>query len=305
VGSLTSGIRRFNRGLVRVDCVPVLDPLAALPACERSARYPRTWPGPRCDLLAAGVIALPAGSAYAFDNRRRDEDAAVVQVSLDGEGRFDDGGRWRALRPGDAFAVALPSATGYAAHPGRAWRFAYLYLGGELGLALVRALAARRGHVFALPPGDPARAAIADVIRLLRGASRDDEAAVCSALYAALLQLQPRAPIGPPAAMAAARACAEQRHSDAGLDVAQLARAAGCSRWHLARRFAETFGIGPAAYVLELRLRTAQRLLAASDAPLAEVARGAGFGDPLHFAHAFRRHVGMPPGAFRRQLRSR
>lgn len=302
---LSGGNPAFNPGFVPLGCVFVRDSLEALPLCERAARYPRTWDGPRCDLLAAGVIALPAGSGYAFDNRRRHEQAAVVQATIAGGGRFDDGGRWRDLLPGDAFAVDLPSATGYAAHPGRPWRFAYLYLGGELGRALVRSAVARRGHVFALPPGDPARAALADVIRLLRTAARDDEAAVCSALYAVLVRLQPRPPAEPPAAVAAARACAEARHTDPLLGVADLARAAGCSRWHLARRFAAACGLGPAAYVLELRLRTAQRLLADGDAPLAEVARAAGFGDPLHFAHAFKRHLGMPPGAYRRQVRSR
>ena len=81
-----------------------------------------------------------------------------------------------------------------------------------------------------------------------------------------------------------------------------LARVAGLSRFHFSRAFHNAMGEPPLAYVGRKRLETAKRLLRATEEPVAEVGRRAGFKSASHFAGCFRRHAGMAPSQFRRQL---
>ena len=61
-------------------------------------------------------------------------------------------------------------------------------------------------------------------------------------------------------------------------------------------------GEPPLAYVGRRRLETAKRLLRNSEIAVGEVARRSGFASPSHFSDSFRRHTGMAPSQFRRQL---
>jgi len=82
------------------------------------------------------------------------------------------------------------------------------------------------------------------------------------------------------------------------------ARAAGRSREHAARRFREWFGISPAGFVREQRLRRALAILR-SDASLAQVATQAGYADQPHLTRSMRDALAMTPARLRREGRSR
>lgn len=79
----------------------------------------------------------------------------------------------------------------------------------------------------------------------------------------------------------------------------ELAKAAHRSRFELIRRFKAVFGLTPHRFLLQSRVRGAQRLLEASAAPLADVALAAGFYDQSHFIRQFKRQVGLTPSAYR------
>jgi AraC-like DNA-binding protein len=82
--------------------------------------------------------------------------------------------------------------------------------------------------------------------------------------------------------------------------VQSLAKAVGLSRAALARRFAAALGVSPIAYLTELRLMLAARLLTDSDRTLVEVATHVGYESEFAFSRAFKRRHGLPPLAFRR-----
>ncbi|MEF2070124.1 AraC family transcriptional regulator [Consotaella aegiceratis] len=85
---------------------------------------------------------------------------------------------------------------------------------------------------------------------------------------------------------------------DVGLDA--LAEAAGASdRFQLARAFRTAYGTSPHAYLVQLRLAEARRLLKENVAP-ADAAFAAGFADQSHLGRWFRRAYGMTPAAYRR-----
>lgn len=83
--------------------------------------------------------------------------------------------------------------------------------------------------------------------------------------------------------------------------VESLGEAAGLSRAAFARRFATTVGEPPLAYLTRWRMITAARHLREGDAPIAAVARHAGYGSEFAFAKAFKREYGTAPGRYRRE----
>jgi AraC-like DNA-binding protein len=68
----------------------------------------------------------------------------------------------------------------------------------------------------------------------------------------------------------------------------------------LLRAFRDETGLPPHAYLNQLRVRRARRLLDGGLAP-ALVAVQAGFADQAHLTRHFKRVVGLPPGAYQRE----
>lgn len=82
--------------------------------------------------------------------------------------------------------------------------------------------------------------------------------------------------------------------------VAQIARAVGVHRVHLARTFRDHYEIPIATYIRRLRLEWSATALLEEGRPLAAVALEAGFADQSHFTRAFKQYVGVTPGEYRR-----
>jgi AraC-like DNA-binding protein len=70
---------------------------------------------------------------------------------------------------------------------------------------------------------------------------------------------------------------------------------------HFARSFKASFGVPCHRWLTEHRIQRAQELLAAKDAPLAEIADQCGFSDQAAFTRTFHRLVGVAPGQWRRE----
>jgi AraC-like DNA-binding protein len=83
--------------------------------------------------------------------------------------------------------------------------------------------------------------------------------------------------------------------------VPELAAAGGMSRAAFARVFRDTLGQAPLQYLTDWRMTLARDHLRASELSLASIAATVGYSSPYAFAAAFRRHHGIPPGAWRRQ----
>lgn len=79
--------------------------------------------------------------------------------------------------------------------------------------------------------------------------------------------------------------------------LADVASAAGCSRFVAYRAFRSRYGVPPSEYQRLLRLRTARRALA-DGAALADAAAVSGFADQAHLTRWFRRCYGITPGAY-------
>ena len=81
--------------------------------------------------------------------------------------------------------------------------------------------------------------------------------------------------------------------------VASLASEVGMSRSAFADRFHEVVGDTPMQYLIGWRVRKAASLLRGGEVSIAEVASRVGYQSDVAFAKAFKRAMGMTPGAFR------
>lgn len=83
------------------------------------------------------------------------------------------------------------------------------------------------------------------------------------------------------------------------LTLKELSDVAQISPYRFVRLFKQTLGLPPHQFVLRRRVQRAQRMLEASRAPLAEIARNVGFENHSHFSTVFRSLVGTTPRAYR------
>lgn len=83
----------------------------------------------------------------------------------------------------------------------------------------------------------------------------------------------------------------------ANVTLDELAAQTHLSAYHLLRLFKATYGLPPHAYLTQLRVQRAKRLLLAGQS-IARVALDVGFTDQSHLTRHFKRIVGVPPGQY-------
>jgi len=86
---------------------------------------------------------------------------------------------------------------------------------------------------------------------------------------------------------------------DQPLSLEQLAVTYGHNELRFLRDFTRAIGLTPHAYLIEIRLQAARRLIEQTDLPLASIAQDAGFAHQSHMGSAFRKHLAMTPSQYR------
>ena len=81
----------------------------------------------------------------------------------------------------------------------------------------------------------------------------------------------------------------------------ELGRRIGLSRSSLHERFVQLIGVPPMQYLAQWRMQAAGRLLLETRATVAAIALDVGYDSEAAFARAFKRLVGKPPAAWRRE----
>lgn len=89
------------------------------------------------------------------------------------------------------------------------------------------------------------------------------------------------------------------------LSLKEIGERVGIHPAHLARAFRQYYHCTVGDYVRSLRMEKARLELASTETPLSVLALSLGYSDQSHFATAFRRHTGIPPGQYRKMTRGR
>lgn len=90
---------------------------------------------------------------------------------------------------------------------------------------------------------------------------------------------------------------AEQFHQP--LTLQQLAAAYGQNELRFLRDFSRAIGLTPHAYLVEVRLQAARRMIEHTGLSLADIALDAGFTHQSHMGSAFRKFLAMTPSQYR------
>jgi AraC-like DNA-binding protein len=254
-----------------------------------------------------GVELLHAHyTAHAYE--RHTHDYYVVGVIEAGMPTFTYRRRTHLAPPGSV--LALDPEEPHDGRPVAASGYTYrmLYIPPR---AMQQALEDATGHPHLPSFSEPvvADARVAALLRRLHAALVAGSSALEKGerLVAALAALATRHAAGSPALPAsphdggAVRRARDYLHAHFARDVLvdELATVAGMSRFHLSRVFQRAVGLPPHAYLTQVRLAEARRLLAAGEAP-AGVAAAVGFVDQSHFTRRFKGAYGITPGQFRR-----
>jgi len=140
------------------------------------------------------------------------------------------------------------------------------------------------------------------IARIARAARRDNpllEVETAAAVHELLVALRRAradlAPDGDPVLKALARDAFKP------MSVADHASRHGMTLAELRTAVRHGAGCSPKDYLLGIRLGRAKELLAATELPVASVARRVGYDDPAYFSRLFTRRVGMAPIRFRAQ----
>ncbi|MEW6209384.1 MAG: AraC family transcriptional regulator [Acidobacteriota bacterium] len=97
------------------------------------------------------------------------------------------------------------------------------------------------------------------------------------------------------------RRAIEFMHDNYGRELAleEIASAAYLSEYHFARLFKQITGLTPHAYLANIRLERARKLLTETLLPINQVAAMVGYQSQSHFTKIFKATTGVTPGAFR------
>lgn len=87
------------------------------------------------------------------------------------------------------------------------------------------------------------------------------------------------------------------------ISVAKLAELCHVSEVYLRKMFQNAFSVPPAVYMRNLRLQYAKELLQTEEYSVTDVAMMSGFNDTAYFVREFKRAVGVPPSAYRKEMK--
>lgn len=256
----------------------------------------------RRESLRADVLFLRA--RYAFRSfQRHIHDWFVIGLNVGGAHRSYTRGRDLAIPTGRISLInpgEVHSGTRIGPDP---WSFRAFHVAPAFLRTLMGSGADRRLQFVEGVVDDPV--AFARLARVHRVAETSDRVDLRAQLVEALGDLADRygklvrheSP-GPSAGrgVLAAREHIEA-HFTRRLSLEDMASVAGLSRFHFVRRFTREIGMTPHAFLVDLRVREAVRLLTAGWPP-GRVAYAAGFADQSHLTRCFKRSVGIPPGRF-------
>ncbi|HEY3504978.1 MAG TPA: AraC family transcriptional regulator [Actinocatenispora sp.] len=268
---------------------------------RETARHWRHPGVPGVDLLHARYVS----HRYA----KHTHDAYAIALVRDGvEEWWYRGGTVRAGAGGIGLVNPDTVHTGHAGVP-EGWAYRVLYP----SVPALREVADELG----LPPGTPWFAepvvdnpALARLLLAAHRAAESGDALAAGSLtrelfghlltrYAGRRPSLPRVPGGGAALAERARDVLHHQLADPP-SLAELADRLGTGQFTLLRAFRARYGLPPHAYLTQQRVRAARTLLDAGLAP-ADAAGRVGFVDQAHLSRHFRRILGVPPGAYRRE----
>jgi len=268
--------------------------------------------GPR--LLPLHAMIMSCGwerrenTSYDWHGLKRGKaEFALVQYTLRGRGHLDFEGNTFEILPGDAMLLHFPHNNRYRLpQDSDKWEFVYACLNGRELVRLWREMIDINGPVAKLDENSKALKTLCEIYCASQNGGFEtpfDNSLLAYKLSMSLLkELSPQHDSTraekPEAINKALKFCKKELSQEIGVD--EMAASAGLSRHHFSRIFTSCMGCPPAAYLKNLRLKEAERLLQTSGLSVKEIAESCGFGDSSYFCRVFRESFGISPENYRK-----
>ena len=256
-------------------------------------------------MIANGGHARETSASYCFrDLDRGEAQFAVLQFTLDGQGRFETPtGGWD-LDPGSLMVANVPGDHRYLLAPGAPhWEFVYLVVYGREILRITAAIEKRMGHVLKFSSHSSVPQRLADILTALfsrQTLTAFDNSRMAYAIGMDILaDSSPVLPVGEADRFAGLKVFL-QTNLTRDISVSEMAEFSGLSRSYFTRLFEDLEGSTPRSFLEDLRLREAVKLLHGQDLSVKEIAYASGISDVNYFCRLFKKRVGMSPGEFRK-----
>jgi len=261
--------------------------------------------------IAWGYEMRRKGDHYYWDGRKHaavsNRSRVLFQYTLEGRGEYAEAGKLWPIGPGAGFMALLPGAYRYYLPEGSGhWTFFWLIVQHPFFCERIRALRREEAAVQAWKPGSAALESAAMLLESGCEGKLLDVWTFEKQLFSWLLEMERemyhrRYPQDERQRLLdeTRQMLRERLHNPPS--AAELAERHHLERTTFSRKFKATTGISPAAFMTEVRLEEALKLLRTA-AKLEEVAEKTGFADANHFCKVFRRHFHSSPGAYRRLI---
>lgn len=245
---------------------------------------------------------------YYFDGLDRgNSEFAIFQYTIAGEGVLEYENRKIYMHEGDAMLLHVPHPHKYYLEKDSCWRLLYLTVSGIDMIRLMREAEKNYGPVIHLPQKSLPIVNTLNILQQTYDRKIRSVFHLSALLYEFIMSLHEFLSAGYPGhesqdaqlVSSVHQYCLE--HLTEELDVTQIAKEFGYSRAHFSRIFKEISGSSPAHYFLELRMRTALRILQMEKCSVKELGYRCGFSDESYFCKVFKQYFGMPPEHFRQQ----
>jgi AraC-like DNA-binding protein len=255
---------------------------------------------------AFGTQRVPAGRPYWWTNHaRQPAGTAILQATIEGEAVLDDAAGRHVAPAGSVmlFVFGEPTSYGRVDPNGPAYACQWINVLGAGVVEHIDALRQRHGPVLQWPAPatfDRILREMNDLIAMADPGSMrhsDDPAAVASAVHAFFMRLFELSRQSLRQATRPVDWAVEQmmRQATRPWSLKQYADHFGVTREHLSRTFRARTGKSPHAWIAEVRLKAAMRLLGETGLSIRQVARQAGFHSPHHLTRSVRAATGRTP----------
>lgn len=268
-----------------------------------SARQPIPF---NASVASVGHEDVDSGS-YDWDGRSRGSvQMSLFQYTLSGQGLLLRDGKEVSVESGQALLLNVPGDHRYCLPPtSERWEFLYVCLVGAEIWRIWELMENKCHGVVTLPPAQTCIATLREMTDLTTVPHDPTPFALSSIAYRLAMQLGEAIlggvsePSRIPVPVLAAKTFAEENFRRP-IEVVDMARASGMSRFHFTRQFNRHLGEMPSRFLLRLRVREAARLLRDPKRSIKEVSYECSFKDPSHFSKVFRRETGSTPADFRK-----
>jgi AraC-like DNA-binding protein len=257
-------------------------------------------------LISCGRQRVVRGDKYDWYGLKRGKEEFVVwQFTLRGAGALDYEGRTHSLKPGTALLVHIPhDHRYYLPEDSPYWEFVYMCLYGGEVVRLCMEIEERAGPAFEMPECSSSLRLASEIFKAAFKGGISTPYASSSLAYQFVMELM--AEFVPYSGTSGARPefikkvsdfCRENLEGSVGVE--DLAEISGLSRYHFSRLFKRHTKMSPMAFVNEMRLKKAVRLMQMEQLSIKEIAARCGFSDVNYFCRAFKKSRGLSPGDFK------